>query len=216
MVPLVWIVLTAFKTPPDSIAYPPKLLFQPSLEGYVNLFTICTRQTPKYMGSRPPPQTWYDRLVRCRDMVIERLCKYVPCLANSLVIGFNSTFLSVFLGTLAAYDFSRFRVPLKDDLLSFILSTPLYPHMNIRENVGFPLRCIGSARAESDAASKGAARLLRIDHLLESPVGRLAGGDRQRLALGRAIIVRRLGFPHGRAARHIGCRLRDAPARHPA
>ena len=57
MVPLVWIVLTAFKTPPNSIAYPPKLLFQPSLEGYVNLFTTCTRQTPEYMGSRPPPET---------------------------------------------------------------------------------------------------------------------------------------------------------------
>ena len=35
MVPLLWIVATSFKTPPDSIAYPPKVLFQPSLEGYV-------------------------------------------------------------------------------------------------------------------------------------------------------------------------------------
>ena len=30
MIPLVWIVLTSFKTPPDSIAYPPKLVFTPS------------------------------------------------------------------------------------------------------------------------------------------------------------------------------------------
>jgi ABC-type glycerol-3-phosphate transport system permease component len=34
MLPLVWIFLTGFKTPPDSIAYPPKILFEPSLEGY--------------------------------------------------------------------------------------------------------------------------------------------------------------------------------------
>ena len=47
MVPLIWIVLTGFKTPPDSISYPPKVLFQPSLEGYVNLFTTRTRQTPE-------------------------------------------------------------------------------------------------------------------------------------------------------------------------
>ena len=43
MVPIVWIVLTGFKTPPDSIAYPPKLVFTPSLEGYCNLFTTRTR-----------------------------------------------------------------------------------------------------------------------------------------------------------------------------
>ena len=54
MIPLVWIVATSFKTPPDSIAYPPKVLFTPSLEGYVNLFTTRTRQTPEYMASLPP------------------------------------------------------------------------------------------------------------------------------------------------------------------
>ena len=38
ILPLLWIFLTGFKTPPDSIAYPPKILFEPSVEGYVNLF----------------------------------------------------------------------------------------------------------------------------------------------------------------------------------
>ena len=65
-----------------SIVYPPKLLSS-SLEGYVNLFTTCMRQTPEYMGSRRLPQTRYDRLVRSRDIVIERLYKYVPRLVNS-------------------------------------------------------------------------------------------------------------------------------------
>ena len=51
MVPLLWIFATSFKTPPDSIAYPPKILFQPSLEGYCNLFTTRTRQTPEYINS---------------------------------------------------------------------------------------------------------------------------------------------------------------------
>ena len=45
MIPLLWIFATGFKTPPDSIAYPPKLLFTPSLEGYVNVFTTRSRQT---------------------------------------------------------------------------------------------------------------------------------------------------------------------------
>ena len=45
IVPLLWIFATSFKTPPDSIAYPPKVIFQPSVEGYCNLFTTRTRQT---------------------------------------------------------------------------------------------------------------------------------------------------------------------------
>jgi multiple sugar transport system permease protein len=127
MVPLIWIVLTGFKTPSDSIAYPPKLLFQPSLEGYVNLFTTRTRQPPGFIAQLPPPQTWYERLVRSRNMVIAGPSKYLPRYINSLVIGFGSTFLAVLLGTATAYAFSRFKVPLKDDLLFFILSTRMMP-----------------------------------------------------------------------------------------
>jgi multiple sugar transport system permease protein len=127
MVPLLWIFLTSVKTPPDSIAYPPKIVFAPSLEGYVNLFTTRSRQTPEYIASLPPAETWYDRLVRSRNMVIAGPSKYLPRYVNSLIIGFGSTFLAVFLGTIAAYAFSRFRVPLKDDLLFFILSTRMMP-----------------------------------------------------------------------------------------
>ena len=127
VVPLLWILFTGFKTPTDAIAYPPKILFQPSLEGYVNLFTTRTRQTPEYIASLPPAETWYDRLVRSREMVIAGPSKFRERYVNSLVIGFGSTLLAVLLGTLAAYGFSRFRVPLKDDLLFFILSTRMMP-----------------------------------------------------------------------------------------
>jgi multiple sugar transport system permease protein len=127
MAPLAWIVLTGFKTPSDSISYPPKLLAAPSLEGYVNLFTTRTRQPPSFIAKLPPAETWYDRLVRSHNMVIAGPSKYLPRYVNSLVIGFGSTFLAVFLGTLAAYGFSRFKVPLKDDLLFFILSTRMMP-----------------------------------------------------------------------------------------
>jgi multiple sugar transport system permease protein len=125
--PLVWIMLTAFKSPSDSIAYPPKVLFEPSLEGYVNLFTVRSRQTPEFIASLPPPETWYEKLVRSHDMVIAGPSKVVPRFMNSLIIGFGSTFLAVVLGTLAAYGFSRFKVPLADDLLFFILSTRMMP-----------------------------------------------------------------------------------------
>ena len=127
MIPLVWIVLTSFKTPPDSIAYPPKVMFTPSLEGYVNLFTTRTRQSPEVIAQLPPPTTWYDKLVRSRNMVIAGPSNVIPRFVNSIIIAFGSTFLAVVLGTLAAYGFSRFRVPLKDDLLFFILSTRMMP-----------------------------------------------------------------------------------------
>ncbi|MEP7239865.1 MAG: ABC transporter ATP-binding protein [Devosia sp.] len=66
----------------------------------------------------------------------------------------------------------------------------LYPHMNVRKNIGFPLLTQGTPRSEIRARVDETARLLRIDHLLDKPVSGLAGGDRQRVALGRAIVRR--------------------------
>jgi multiple sugar transport system ATP-binding protein len=64
----------------------------------------------------------------------------------------------------------------------------LYPHMNVRRNIGFPLLCQGVPSAEVRARVEETAKLLRIDHLLDRRVSGLAGGDRQRVALGRAIV----------------------------
>ncbi|TPM99190.1 carbohydrate ABC transporter permease [Mesorhizobium sp. B2-1-3A] len=127
IVPLLWIFATSFKTPPDSIAYPPKIVFQPSIEGYCNLFTTRTRQTPEYINSLGPATGFCDETVRKRNMVIAGPSNFLPRFVNSLIIAFGSTFCAVFLGTLSAYGFSRFKVPLADDLLFFILSTRFMP-----------------------------------------------------------------------------------------
>jgi multiple sugar transport system permease protein len=143
MIPLAWIVATSFKSPPASIAYPPKVLFDPTLEGYVNLFTSRTRQTPEYIESLGPPKSWYEELVRKRNMVISGPSRFADRYWNSVVIGFGSTFLAVFLGTLAAYGFSRFRVPLKDDLLFFILSTRMMPPIAVAIPIFLMYRQLG-------------------------------------------------------------------------
>src|SRR6266498_3276851 len=70
----------------------------------------------------------------------------------------------------------------------------LYPHMNVRQNIGFPLKCQGKSRSEIRGQVAETARFLRIDHLLDQPVSRLAGGDRQRVALGRCIVRRPMAF----------------------
>jgi len=64
----------------------------------------------------------------------------------------------------------------------------LYPHLNVRRNIGFPLQCEGIGAAERERRVVEAARILRISHLLDRSVSGLAGGDRQRVALGRAIV----------------------------
>ncbi len=143
LIPLVWIVLTGLKTPSDAIAYPPKVLFDASLEGYINLFTNRSRQTPEYMASLPPPETWYEALVRKRNMVITGPSRFAGRYWNSLIIGFGSTFLAVFLGTLAAYAFSRFKVPIKDDLLFFILSTRMMPPIAVAIPIYLMYRTLG-------------------------------------------------------------------------
>ncbi|MCP4383141.1 MAG: ABC transporter ATP-binding protein, partial [Hyphomicrobiales bacterium] len=70
----------------------------------------------------------------------------------------------------------------------------LYPHMNVRQNIGFPLKCQGLPTSQIRTRVEETARFLRIDELLGQPVSRLAGGDRQRVALGRAIVRRPKAF----------------------
>jgi multiple sugar transport system ATP-binding protein len=90
-------------------------------------------------------------------------------------------------------DVTALRASARDIAFVFQLFA-LYPHMNVRQNIGFPLRCQNYPRAEVRRSVEETARLLRIDHLLERRVGGLSGGDRQRVALGRAIVRRPKAF----------------------
>ena len=143
LLPLLWIISTGFKTGPDSISYPPKIIFSPSLEGYVNLFTTRTRATPEQLATMPAPANWVEEIVRRRNEVIAGPSRYGERFLNSVIIGFGSTFLSIFLGTLAAYAFSRFRVPLKDDLMFFILSTRMMPPIAVAIPIFLMFRQLG-------------------------------------------------------------------------
>jgi multiple sugar transport system permease protein len=129
--------------PPDSISYPPKVLFSPSIEGYVNLFTTRTRLAPEQLAALPPPANFAEEIVRNRNMVIVGKSKFGERFMNSVIIGFGSTFLSVFLGTLAAYAFSRFKIPLKEDLLFFILSTRMMPPIAVAIPIFLMYRNLG-------------------------------------------------------------------------
>lgn len=64
----------------------------------------------------------------------------------------------------------------------------LYPHMNVRKNISYPLVSQGMPRAQVKAKVAEVAKILGIEDILSRPVGGLSGGDRQRVALGRAIV----------------------------
>lgn len=64
----------------------------------------------------------------------------------------------------------------------------LYPHMNVRQNISYPLKSQGMARADVKKKVDEVAKILGIEDIMSKPVGGLSGGDRQRIALGRAIV----------------------------
>jgi multiple sugar transport system ATP-binding protein len=70
----------------------------------------------------------------------------------------------------------------------------LYPHMNVRRNISYPLISQGVSRGEVRTRVEEIARILKIEDILDKPVGGLSGGDRQRVALGRAIVRRPKAF----------------------
>ena len=70
----------------------------------------------------------------------------------------------------------------------------LYPHMNVRNNLSFPLKMQKYSKSDIKTRVEEAAKLLRIDHILNSNISSLSGGDRQRVALGRALVRRPKAF----------------------
>jgi multiple sugar transport system ATP-binding protein len=67
-------------------------------------------------------------------------------------------------------------------------SYALYPHMTVRQNMGFALRLARVPRAERDRKVADAARILQLDPYLDRTPKELSGGQRQRVAIGRAIV----------------------------
>ncbi|WP_138465663.1 ABC transporter ATP-binding protein [Poseidonocella sp. HB161398] len=64
----------------------------------------------------------------------------------------------------------------------------LYPHMTVRENIGFGLKMRGRKPAEIAPRVEEAAAILQIGDFLDRKPGQLSGGQRQRVAMGRAIV----------------------------
>lgn len=78
--------------------------------------------------------------------------------------------------------------PGERDVAMVFQSYALYPHMTVGENIGFPLKMVGTPRADIERAVASAAAKVGIGHLLARTPGQLSGGQQQRCALARAIV----------------------------
>ena len=80
------------------------------------------------------------------------------------------------------------RPPSERDIAFVVQMFALYPHMNVRKNMSYPLVSQDMPRSVVNAKIAEVAQILGIEDILDRPVGGLSGGDRQRVALGRAIV----------------------------
>lgn len=101
--PIYWLVVTSFKTRLDMFEIPPKWIFKPIIDNYIDVF--------------------WER----RYGLTPGLTEFPKFLFNSFFISLSSVALAVLIGMMAAYSFSRFNVKGKDTWLFFILTTRMLP-----------------------------------------------------------------------------------------
>ena len=145
LTPVAWMLMTAFKPHKDIITVPPRIAFTPTLDGFVGLFydrsTLTKMQMRRY--EQRTDLSFIERNALARGQAIIGPSQYVSRLTNSLIIASVSTIAAVVLGLLAAYAFSRFRVPGAPDWLFFILSTRMLPPVVVTIPIFLMYRQVG-------------------------------------------------------------------------
>jgi multiple sugar transport system ATP-binding protein len=98
--------------------------------------------------------------------------------------------------------------PRHRDIAMVFQSYALYPHMTVRQNLGYGLRVRRTSKAEIRARVEEVARLLRLDELLDRRPAALSGGQRQRVAMGRAIVREPKAFLMDEPLSNLDAKLR--------
>jgi len=102
--PVLWIILTAFKSYADALAIPPKFIFEPTLENFYSVFSRS------YSAGAEAVDTGFDLFF-----------------FNSIFIAGASVLLALIIGTVAAYGFSRHPLKGNDTYMFIILTTRMLP-----------------------------------------------------------------------------------------
>jgi multiple sugar transport system ATP-binding protein len=98
--------------------------------------------------------------------------------------------------------------PRDRDIAMVFQSYALYPHMSVRQNLGYGLKVRRLGKQETEARVEQVARLLRLDGLLDRRPAALSGGQRQRVAMGRAIVREPKAFLMDEPLSNLDAKLR--------
>jgi multiple sugar transport system ATP-binding protein len=98
--------------------------------------------------------------------------------------------------------------PRARDIAMVFQDYALYPHKSVYDNMAFGLRMRGSPKEEIAARVKEASEVLQIGHLLDRKPGQLSGGQRQHVAMGRAIVRRPKVFLFDEPLSNLDAQLR--------
>ena len=98
--------------------------------------------------------------------------------------------------------------PKDRDIAMVFQSYALYPHMSVRDNLGFSLNLRGRSKEDIKAAVDRAAQILGLEELLDRKPRELSGGQRQRVALGRAIVREPQAFLMDEPLSNLDAKLR--------
>ncbi len=100
--------------------------------------------------------------------------------------------------------------PKDRDIAMVFQNYALYPHMNVRDNMGFGLKIRKFSKEEIDSRVREAADILNIHELLDRKPKELSGGQRQRVAVGRAIVRKPKVFLFDEPLSNLDAKLRVA------
>jgi multiple sugar transport system ATP-binding protein len=100
------------------------------------------------------------------------------------------------------------RTPKDRDIAMVFQNYALYPHMTVRDNMGFALKLAGSPKEEIDQKVAEAARILDLEQHLDRKPANLSGGQRQRVAMGRAIVRNPAAFLMDEPLSNLDAKLR--------
>jgi multiple sugar transport system ATP-binding protein len=99
--------------------------------------------------------------------------------------------------------------PKERDIAMVFQNYALYPHMTVRENIGFGLKYSSDlAKPEMNEIVEETAEMMGIENLLDDKPGQLSGGQRQRVALGRAIVREPEAFLFDEPLSNLDAKLR--------
>ena len=112
-------------------------------------------------------------------------------------------------GTIAIGDRDVTELPPRDrDIAMVFQSYALYPHMTVRENLGYGLKVRKTPKHEIAERVDAVAELLGLERAARPPAGALSGGQRQRVAMGRAIVREPKAFLMDEPLSNLDAKLR--------